>query len=63
VKTGRILDQPRDTFCFEYDTLPGKKSMMRLEAVTYERAIKEARSYRGIKEDDRDEAGNVWLIE
>jgi hypothetical protein len=35
---------------------------MRLDALTYEEALHEARSYLGIKDDDRDEAGDQWTM-
>lgn len=63
MKIGRISDQPNGQFGLEYDTQPGKKSMMRLEAATYERAIREARSFLGIGADNRDEDGDEWEIE
>jgi hypothetical protein len=63
MKYGRISDQPNASFALEYDTMPGKRSMMRLEARTYEGAIREARSYLGIAADNRDEKGESWEVE
>ena len=57
MKRATILDQGRDQFALEYDNTLGRKNQMRLDAVTYERAIREARVFLGINEDDRDEAG------
>jgi hypothetical protein len=36
---------------------------MRLDAFTYERAVREAKSYLGINGDDLDEAGDQWIVE
>ena len=36
---------------------------MRLDAFTYEKAIREARTYLGINGDDLDEAGDKWTVE
>ena len=63
MKRATILDQGRDQFALEYENTLGRKNQMRLDAVTYERAIREARSYLGISEDDRDEAGDQWTVE
>lgn len=57
------MDERRGEFGLEYDNTLGKKNTMRLEAMTYERAIREARSYLGIKDDNHDEDGNVWDVE
>ena len=63
MKTARILDQDNDGFGLEYDNTRGDKNTMRLDALTYERAIREARSFLGIKQDDRDEDGTLWEVE
>jgi hypothetical protein len=63
VKFGRILDQEEDSFGFEYEDTLGRKEQMRLDARTYEGAIREARAYLGIREDDRDEDGDRWSVE
>jgi hypothetical protein len=63
MKIARIMDERRGEFGLEYDNTLGKKNTMRLEAMTYERAIREARSYLGIKDDNHDEDGNVWDVE
>jgi len=62
VKLARILDEEDDSFCLEYPTGQGATTAMRLEASTYERALREARSYLGIGDDNRDEAGFLWQI-
>jgi hypothetical protein len=36
---------------------------MRLDSLTYEKAIQEAKSYLGISEDNQDVAGDVWEVE
>jgi len=44
-------------------TARGNKQNTRLEAVTYEQALREARSYLEIGDDDRDSEGTQWDIE
>lgn len=63
MKIARILDQEHDTFGLEYDDTRGTKNTMRLDALTYEKAIREARSFLGVHADDRDADGNLWEIE
>jgi len=63
MKTARILDQDHDSFGLEYDDTRGARNTMRLDALTYEQAIREARSFLGIKEDDRDEDGTLWELD
>ncbi|TMP99732.1 MAG: hypothetical protein E6L09_08740 [Verrucomicrobia bacterium] len=63
MKTAKILDQPHDTFALEYDDTRGTKNMMRLDALTYEKAIQEAKSYLGINDDNQDPDGNLWEVE
>ena len=64
MKTARIVDQEDpDSFGLEYDNTQGEKNMMRLDALTYEKAIREAKSYLGINADNIDADGTVWEIE
>jgi len=63
MKTAKILDQPHDTFALEYDDTRGTKNMMRLDALTYEKAIQEAKSYLGINEENQDADGKLWEVE
>lgn len=63
MKRATILDQGGDQFALEYENTLGRKNQMRLDAATYEKAIREARSYLGINQDDRDEAGDQWTVE
>jgi hypothetical protein len=63
MKRATIFDESAGVFGLEYDNTIGKKHSMRLEASTYDEAIDEARSYLGIKEDGRDEAGDLWTVE
>jgi hypothetical protein len=63
VKFGRILDEEGGSFALEYDDTRGQKNRMRLDALTYEGAIREARSFLGIQADDRDDDGDLWAIE
>ena len=63
MKRATILDEGREQFALEYEDTLGRKNQMRLDAATYERAIREAKSYLGIKENDLDEAGDQWTVE
>ncbi len=59
----RILDEPGGTFRLEYNDTLGRKQNTRLDAMTYEQALREARSYLGIGGDARDAEGAEWDIE
>jgi hypothetical protein len=63
MKIARILDQASGAFGLEYENTLGKKNTMRLEALTYEKAIREARSFLGIDADDHDADGSQWDLE
>jgi hypothetical protein len=63
MKTGRIMDQEHGAFGLEYDNTQGKKNTMRLDADSYEKALREARAFLGIRRDDHDEEGHLWAIE
>jgi hypothetical protein len=63
MKIARIQDNDTGSFSLEYDNTIGKKNTMRLEAVTYEGAIREAKSFLGINADDRDAEGSQWDVE
>ena len=63
MKIARILDQEGDTFAVEYDNTIGKKNTMRLEATTYEGAIREAKTFLGINAEDTDGDGTLWDVE
>jgi hypothetical protein len=63
MNVARIVDQDRGAFGLEYDNSLGKKNTMRLDALTYESAIREARSFLGISDDDHDEEGTLWHVE
>jgi len=58
-----ILDEGEDQFSLEYEDTLGRKNRMRLDAHSYERALREARSYLGIDQNERDEAGDQWVVE
>ena len=59
----RIVDEPGGGFLLEYDNTLGRKHTMRLEALNYQAALREARSYLGIGDDARDPEGAEWDIE
>ncbi len=63
MKRAIISEQDRGVFGLEYDNTVGKKHNMRLDAATYEKAVREARAFLGINEDDHDEAGDHWVVE
>ncbi|MBI2946509.1 MAG: hypothetical protein HYY23_02615 [Verrucomicrobia bacterium] len=63
MKRARILDEEDGSFGLEYDNTRGEKNTMRLDAFTYERAILEAKSFLGIKDDNCDEAGDLWELD
>ncbi|MBC8002829.1 MAG: hypothetical protein H7X97_09610 [Opitutaceae bacterium] len=62
-KTARILEEEDGVFSLEYDNTRGEKNLMSLDAGTYPRALREARSFLGIEEDNRDGDGALWDIE
>ena len=63
MKIARILDEPGGTFRLEYDDTLGHKRNTRLDATTYEQALREARSYLEIGEGGCDADGAEWDIE
>ncbi len=63
MKIARILDEPGGFFRLEFDDMLGRKQNSRLDAVTYEQALREARSYLGIGDNARDAEGAEWDIE
>ena len=63
MKTARILDEEDDSYGLEYDNNLGQKLTMRLEAMTYERAVREAKLYLGINPENLDGDGTTWEIE
>ncbi len=63
MKIARILDEEGGTFRLEYDNARGQKQNTRLDAMTYEQALREAKGYLEIGEHDRDPEGAEWDIE
>ncbi len=63
MKTAIILDADGGGFGLEYDNTRGSRNSMRLEAQTYEGAIREARVYLGITAENLDAEGFVWQVE
>ena len=63
MKIARILDETGGTFRLEYDDTLGHKQNTRFDAMTYEQALREARSYLEIGDDDHDSEGTQWDIE
>ena len=62
-KIARILEESDGVFSLEYENTRREKNTMSLDAVSYQRALREARSYLGIREDNRDDDGALWDIE
>lgn len=62
-KVARIFDEDEGGFGMEYDNTVGQKHTMRLDALSYEGAIREARSFLGIGDNDTDEDGDCWTVE
>jgi hypothetical protein len=63
MKIARILDESGDTFGLEYDNTQGTKNTMRLDALTYEKAIREAKAFLGIEDNGQDADGNLWVVD
>jgi hypothetical protein len=63
MKNARILDDDNGGFRLEYDNTLGKTNTMRLDAVNYESAIREAKAFLGIHSDDHDAEGSQWNVE
>jgi hypothetical protein len=63
LKIARIVDGADGAFGLEYDNTLGKKNTMRLEASTYERALREAKRFLEIDAEDHDADGTSWDIE
>jgi hypothetical protein len=63
MKIARIFDQHPDAFRLEYDNTLGKKNTMRLDAGTYEKAVREAKAFLGINAENHDADGTLWDIE
>ena len=58
-----ILEQAGGIFCLEYEDTLGHKQTMRLEAHTYESALREAKAFLEISDNDHDSAGIQWDLE
>ena len=63
MKIARILDEPSGMYRLEYDDTLGQKRNTRLDAMSCEQALREARVYLKIGEGDRDSEGAQWDIE
>jgi len=62
MKTG-VIQERAGIFSLQYENNRGEKNLTRLDATTYELAVREARSFLGIKTDNHDEDGNLWDVE
>lgn len=63
MKTAILLDEEDEGFLLEYDNNLGRKSTMRLDALNYLRAVREAKSFLGIDDENLDGDGTEWKIE
>jgi len=63
MKRATILDEVGGFFGLEYDNTIGRKHTMRLDAATYEEALREARAFLGIAENDQDGDGDSWTVD
>jgi len=63
LKTARIVDLEEGGFGLEYDTNVERRSSTRLEAVTYEKAVDEARLFLDINHENIDSDGTKWEVE
>jgi hypothetical protein len=63
MKTARIVDLDPETFYLEYDDTRGTKNRRRLDSFTYEKAVREAKTFLEINEDNHDADGNLWELE
>lgn len=63
MKTARILDLENDRFGLEYDNNLGQRNTMRLDAASYEKAIREAKAFLGVNGENLDADGTLWEIE
>jgi hypothetical protein len=63
MKIARIIDEDAETFAMEYENTLGKKNRMRLDASTYEGALREGKSFLGIGAENTDGDGTVWHVE
>ena len=63
MKRAIILEEGPSQFALEYDDTVGRKNRMRLDALTYDRALRETRAFLGINDSDLDEAGDSWIVE
>ena len=63
MKTGLILDEDSNGyFALEFENGRGATTTMRLEANSYEQAVREAKTFLGIKQNNHDEDGTLWDI-
>jgi hypothetical protein len=63
MKTGRILDLADGGFGLEYDNTVGSRNTMRLDARTYEKAVREAKVFLDLDQQRVDPDGITWEIE
>jgi hypothetical protein len=63
LKIARVLEEEEGEFTLEYDDTRGHKNTMRLDALSYEGSLREARAFLGIRADDHDEDGVLWSVE
>lgn len=63
MKSATIQEETPGCFALQYEDTLGRALEMRLDADTYEGALREARAFLGINKDGVDEAGDSWSLE
>jgi hypothetical protein len=63
MKTAIILEEETTVFLLEYDNNLGQKNTMRLDAADYAEAVREAKSFLGIDDQNVDGDGMEWKFD
>ena len=63
MKSANINEDTLGEFILDYEDTLGRRIEMRLDASTYESALRQARSFLGIDETGHDPDGDLWVIE
>lgn len=63
MKSATIQEETSGCFALQYEDTLGRPLEMRLDADTYEAALREARAFLGINKEGVDEAGDSWSLE
>jgi hypothetical protein len=63
LKSARIVELEDGDFSLEYDNNLGNQNSMRLDAASYESALREAKFFLNINQQSIDPDGTTWEIE